>query len=220
VTKIAKQHRVPRLCADGYGGPQRARITGTVGGRRVTVTVNRSDGCGIAEWDAMRALLGDPERTGAIAPRSLAAATTTTAPPTTYRVQRGDTLTEIAKQFHTSVAAIVATNALPDADHLAEGQALTMPPPTAVRIDAKLVGANTDEGFALTLVGAQPSEVVTFVITLPDGSTHQGSPHVASAYGVVTTTYTAPIGTGTYTIAASGEHGTNAEASFHVDPPG
>lgn len=218
VTKIAKQHRAPRLCAEVYGGPQRARITGTVGGKRVSVTVNRGDGCGIAEWDALRPLLGDPERTGKIPRRAPTAATSTTAAPTTYRVQRGDTLTKIAKQFHSSVAAIVRENGLADADHLAEGQELTMPPPSAVHIDAKLVGASTDDGFDLTLVGAAPSEVVTFVITLPDGSTYTGSPHVASPYGVVTTTYTAPIASGTYTITATGERGTNAEARFHVDP--
>lgn len=219
VTKIAKQHRASRLCSELYGGPQRAHITGTIGGRRITLSVNRGDGCGIADWDALRALLGDPERTGRIPSRSPTSATTTTAPPVTYRVQRGETLTEIARQFHTSVDAIVAANGLADADHLAEGQQLTMPPPTAVRLDAKLVSGSTDEGFDLTLVGAVPSEMVTFVIALPDGSTHTGSPHVASAYGVVTTKYTAVIGTGTYTVTASGERGTNAEARFHVDPP-
>ena len=58
------------------------------------------------------------------------------------------------------------------------------------------------------------------MITLPDGSTYTGSPHVASGYGVVTTTYSAVIGDGTYTVTAEGEGGTNAQASFHVVRPG
>jgi LysM repeat protein len=219
VTKVANRHRGPRLCAEGYGGPQRARISGTIGRRRVNVTINRVDGCGIDEWEQLRALLGDPERRGAIPrPGRGSATTTTTTPPATYRVQRGDTLTKIAKQFHTSVAGIVTTNGLPDADHLTEGQELVMPPPSALRIDAKLVGGRTDSGFDLTLVGALPSEVVTFVIALPNGDTYTGSPHVASGYGVVTTTYTADIGLGTYRVTASGERGTNAESIFHLDP--
>ncbi len=219
VTKVANQHREARLCAEGYGGPQRAHISGTIGGRRVNVTINRGDGCGIAEWNRLLPLLGDPERNGVIPHRRRSTATTTTQPPATYRVQRGDTLTKIAKQFHTSVAAIVTTNGLPDADHLTEGEDLTMPPPSALRIDAKLVGGRTDSGFDLTLVGALPSEVVTFVITLPDGSTYTGAPHVASGYGVVTTTYTAQIGLGTYRVTATGERGTNAESIFHLDQP-
>lgn len=220
LTKVANQHRGPRLCADGYGGPQRAHISGTIGGRHVDVTINRVDGCGIAEWNRLRALVGDPERSGTIPrPGRASATTTTTTPAVTYRVQRGDTLTEIAKQFHTSVAAIVRTNGLPDADHLTEGQELVMPPPSALRLDAQLVGGRADSGFELTLVGALPSEVVTFVITLPSGATYTGSPHVASAYGVVTTTYTAKIGLGTYRVTASGERGTNAESIFHLDPP-
>jgi LysM repeat protein len=219
VGKIARRHREARLCTDVYGGPQRARIHGTIDGRPVDMVITRNDGCGISDWDQLRPLLGDPERTGAIPRHSPRAVVTTVAPPATYRVQRGDTLTEIAKQFHTSVAAIVAANQLSDADALTEGQELTLPPPSAVRIDAELVGGRTDSGFDLTLVGATPSEVVTFVITLPDGSTYTGAPHVASGYGVVTTTYSAEIGPGTYVVTATGERGSNAEARFHVDPP-
>jgi len=98
LTDLAKEHRAPRLCSQLYGGPQRARITGTVGHRRVTLSIDRSDGCGVNDWDRLRALLGDPERTGVI-PRPSASVTTTTMPtPATYRVARGDSLTTIAKQ--------------------------------------------------------------------------------------------------------------------------
>jgi LysM repeat protein len=135
-------------------------------------------------------------------------------------VQRGDTLTEIAKQFHTSVGAVVAINRLDHPDDLTEGQLLTMPPPSATRIEAKMADGVDGAAVKLTLVGAEPSELVTFVITLPDGSTYTGSPHAASAYGVVVTTYTAELATGVYTVTAAGERGTNAETAFHLEPPG
>lgn len=44
-------------CAMIYGGPQRARITGTWQGRRVDSTMSRTNGCEIARWDALDGLL-------------------------------------------------------------------------------------------------------------------------------------------------------------------
>jgi LysM repeat protein len=220
LTDIAKEHRVARVCTEVYGGPQRARISGTVGRGRVALSIDRGDGCGIGDWDRLRALLGDPERSGVIPRPSTSTTTTTVPPPATYHVARGDTLTEIAKQFKTSVGAIVAANRLVDPDHLVEGQALVMPPPSAVHIDAALVNDTAGEALGLKLVGAQESELVTFVITLPDGNTYTGSPHAAAGDGTVSTTYTDALGSGTYRVTASGTAGTNAETAFHVDPPG
>jgi hypothetical protein len=37
-------------CTQIYGGPQRARVTGVLHGRRVWATFARSDGCHIARW--------------------------------------------------------------------------------------------------------------------------------------------------------------------------
>ena len=51
-----------RLCSQIYGGPQQARITGTVAGRAIDVTIRRTDGCGVADWNALEWLLGAPER--------------------------------------------------------------------------------------------------------------------------------------------------------------
>lgn len=56
--------------------------------------------------------------------------TTATTVPTSYVVQSGDTLTKIANQFGTTVAAIVALNQLENPDRLSEGQVLQLPPPT------------------------------------------------------------------------------------------
>jgi LysM repeat protein len=220
LTKIAAAHRRARLCAESYGGPQLARLSGRIGARRITLTVDRTDGCGIAEWDRLRALLGGPERRGVIPPAGRSTATTTTAPPDIYVVQRGDTLTGIAKQFHTSIGAIVATNRLADPDHLAEGQQLQMPPSSAVRIDARVEAASSTPIVHLTLVGADPAELVTFVITLSDGSTYTGSPHVASDVGAVATTYTGTLGAGGFTVTADGDHGTTVTAAFRLRPPG
>lgn len=51
-----------RICSEIYGGPQHVRITGSIAGKRVDVTVARSDGCGIADWTALAWLVGAPER--------------------------------------------------------------------------------------------------------------------------------------------------------------
>jgi Subtilisin inhibitor-like len=46
---------VPRdaVCTEIYGGPQVARVVGRVGGKRVWVHVNRSNGCHIERWDRL-----------------------------------------------------------------------------------------------------------------------------------------------------------------------
>lgn len=49
-----------RACTEIYGGPQIARVTGTIGGKSVDATISRSDGCGIADWQALGSLLGPP----------------------------------------------------------------------------------------------------------------------------------------------------------------
>ena len=39
-----------RICTQIYGGPQRGRITGTIGARTVDRRFKRSDGCAIGDW--------------------------------------------------------------------------------------------------------------------------------------------------------------------------
>lgn len=46
------------ICAQIYGGPQQATITGRWRGRAVDARYRRTDACEIARWDAIRAVLG------------------------------------------------------------------------------------------------------------------------------------------------------------------
>jgi hypothetical protein len=46
-----------RVCAQQHGGPERARIRGVVGGRKVDVVITRADVCGISDWRALTGLL-------------------------------------------------------------------------------------------------------------------------------------------------------------------
>ena len=39
-----------RICTQIYGGPQRGRITGTIGAREVDRRLKRTDGCAIGDW--------------------------------------------------------------------------------------------------------------------------------------------------------------------------
>ncbi|MGI9097174.1 MAG: hypothetical protein ACR2H2_01545 [Solirubrobacteraceae bacterium] len=46
-----------RICTLIFGGPQTARVIGSVDGRRVRRTFSRRNGCEIADWDTMGLLL-------------------------------------------------------------------------------------------------------------------------------------------------------------------
>ena len=46
-----------RACTQQFGGPERARVTGRLEGRRVDVELDRADGCAIAAYDALFAAL-------------------------------------------------------------------------------------------------------------------------------------------------------------------
>jgi hypothetical protein len=60
--RVERDQNSRRLCSQIYGGPQHARITGTVGGDRVDLTITRTDGCGTNDWKRLEPLLGRPER--------------------------------------------------------------------------------------------------------------------------------------------------------------
>ncbi|MFK4296420.1 hypothetical protein ABH924_001559 [Arthrobacter sp. GAS37] len=50
--------RPDRICTQQYGGPQVALVTGRFRGREVSSRFSRTDGCEIARWRTMAALLG------------------------------------------------------------------------------------------------------------------------------------------------------------------
>src|SRR5713101_980049 len=223
VQRVVAGQRSQRLCSQVYGGPQNAHITGSIDGQRVSLTVTRTDGCGIGDWQTLEPLLGDPLRQGtADVEGAPSTATPTTAPgPITYQVKRGDTLTAIAKQFRVPIAAIVAINPLANPDRLVEGQTLLIPSVPAVQLVVTPPDAPVGTGFQLKLTGAQPSEMVTFEIDAPDHK-FTGTPHTASANGVATATYqsSASDTPGTYAVIANGDKGSNARASFRVGTSG
>ena len=55
---VAEPADPTRACTQQYGGPEEAHMTGTLEGEPVDVTVTRSDGCGIADYEALFAALG------------------------------------------------------------------------------------------------------------------------------------------------------------------
>ncbi len=46
-----------RLCTEIYGGPQVAEIKGTLDGESVDTTIDRTNGCGIDDWDRLLSIL-------------------------------------------------------------------------------------------------------------------------------------------------------------------
>jgi len=48
------------MCTQIYGGPEQATVTGTIDGDSVDTTIARADGCGVADWTLLEALLGPP----------------------------------------------------------------------------------------------------------------------------------------------------------------
>jgi LysM repeat protein len=94
-------------------------------------------------------------------------ATTTTAGPKSYIVQRGDSLSKIAKQFGVSVAAIVAANNIANADHIEEGQRLTIPPAGAASAPSTAAGPTTAPPAATTVAGAPTTAKATTTTAKP-----------------------------------------------------
>jgi hypothetical protein len=48
------------VCTEIYGGPQRARVVGTVKGRPIRATFSRTNGCEIARWQRISPWLVPP----------------------------------------------------------------------------------------------------------------------------------------------------------------
>ncbi len=52
-TRLIDGPPAERMCTEIYGGPQIAHIEGTLEGREVETSVDRTNGCGIDEWDRL-----------------------------------------------------------------------------------------------------------------------------------------------------------------------
>jgi hypothetical protein len=48
------------VCTEIYGGPQRARVTGLLAGKRIWASFARADGCHIARWNRLAPWLLPP----------------------------------------------------------------------------------------------------------------------------------------------------------------
>jgi LysM repeat protein len=160
---------------------------------------------------------GGAQRTTTTVSTTTAPTTTTTAAAQNYQVQRGDTLTSIARKFHVAVATLLAANKLADPDHLSEGQTLVIPPAPPVSLTVTPPSGVGGTSFTFTVVGAKPAEQVTFQIDYPGGK-FTGPPHVASNEGGVSATYVPSPGAapGTYQVTALGSQGTSIKGSFQI----
>jgi hypothetical protein len=63
MTRLIEGQPQDQICTEIYGGPDTATIVGTLDGRPVDTQIDRTNGCGIYDWDD---LLGDvlPEALG------------------------------------------------------------------------------------------------------------------------------------------------------------
>lgn len=60
VSRLVEGPPQNRICTEIYGGPDVATINGTMDGQAVGTTVDRTNGCGISEWDDLLAGLLPP----------------------------------------------------------------------------------------------------------------------------------------------------------------
>lgn len=60
VTLLTEGPATDRICTEQYGGPDEARIVGLLDGEEVDVTITRTNGCGIDDWDRVLAAVLPP----------------------------------------------------------------------------------------------------------------------------------------------------------------
>ncbi len=57
VTRLVEGAPSDQVCTEIYGGPDLAAIVGTIDGVAVDTTIDRANGCGIADWDMLGRIL-------------------------------------------------------------------------------------------------------------------------------------------------------------------
>lgn len=60
VTRLVEGPPTDQICTEQYGGPDVATITGNIDDQPVDTTVDRTNGCGISDWDDLLADLLPP----------------------------------------------------------------------------------------------------------------------------------------------------------------
>ena len=55
VTRLVEGPPADQICTEQYGGPDVATVTGTIDDQPVDTTVDRTNGCGISDWDGLLA---------------------------------------------------------------------------------------------------------------------------------------------------------------------
>lgn len=60
VSRLVEGPPTDQVCTEQYGGPDVATISGTIDDQPVNTTVDRTNGCGISEWDDLLADLLPP----------------------------------------------------------------------------------------------------------------------------------------------------------------
>ena len=53
VSRLVEGPAADQICTQQYGGPDVATITGTIDEQTVDTTVDRTNGCGISDWDEL-----------------------------------------------------------------------------------------------------------------------------------------------------------------------
>lgn len=53
LTRLVDGPPADQVCTEQYGGPDVATITGEIDGQAVDATIDRTDGCGIDDWDSV-----------------------------------------------------------------------------------------------------------------------------------------------------------------------
>ncbi len=138
-------------------------------------------------------------------------------------VQKGNTLTSLARFFGLSIDALASANHLSTTATLTVGETLLIPPRQPVQLGVSPGDGSAGTQFTFTLTGAQPNETIIFQIDAPGGDKFTGPPHTAAQDGSVSAMYQSSVSdaAGTYTIIAGGNAGTSAQATLRIDatPP-